>query len=331
MRVHFFSRKPNGVFFSIEELFSAIQKELPDKVCYKNFTMPFESEGLFKRIKNVLFAWRSRGTINHITGDIHYLGIFLPYRNTILTIHDCGELDKHKGLKKLFLWLFWFYLPVKRLKYITVISEATKQHLLKYVKTNAEKVIVIPNCLIGDFSPISKSFNQDRPIILQVGITPNKNIERLAAASENISCTLRIIGKPSDEQQKVLHKYNIDFTYLTNLTREEIIREYANCDIVAFVSLIEGFGLPIIEGQAMMKPVITSNIGVMPETAGSGACFVDPYDISDIQKGLLKIINDDDYRENIVKEGKLNCNRFSPKHITEKYMQLYRDIIKVNM
>lgn len=323
MQVHFFFRKPNGIFFSIEELFTAIQKQLKNKICIADFTMPFESKGITKRFKNILFAWRFRGKINHITGDDNYLGLFLPRKSTILTIHDCGELDKHKGLKKFFLWLFWFYLPVKRLRYITVISETTKRRLLKYVKTNPEKIIVIPNCLIGNFLPRLRPFNKIKPVILHIGITPNKNIERLAAALENISCKLKIIGKPTEEQKETLNSFNIEFEYKENLTREEIIQEYDNCDIVAFVSLLEGFGLPIIEGQAMLKPVITSNISAMPETAGLGACFVDPYNITDIRNAFLKIINDDEYRMDIVKLGIINTNRFKPELVADKYLELY--------
>lgn len=326
MKVHFFSRKSNSIFFSIEELFNTIQKGLYGKVDFENFFMPFHNSGFINRIKNISFAQRSEGNINHITGDINYLGIFLSRRNTILTIHDCGELDKQKGLKKLFLWLFWFYLPTKRLKYITVISQATKQHLLSYVNINPNKVLVIPNCLIGHYNPSQKSFNKGKPVILQVGVTPNKNIERLAAALQNISCTLKIIGKPSELQQKALHNNNIDYEYLAGLTREEVICEYDNCDIVAFVSLLEGFGLPIIEGQAMLKPVITSNISAMPETAGEGACLVNPNDVKEIRTGILKIINDDEYRKEIIEKGVVNQRRFSPEVVSKQYLELYKNI-----
>ena len=326
MKVHFFSRKSNNIFFSIEELFGTIQRGLLGKIDFENFFMPFDNKGLTNRFKNILFAQRSKGNINHITGDINYLGIFLPRRNTILTIHDCGELDKLKGPKRLFLWLFWFYLPVKKLKHITVISQTTKQHLLSYVKVNPDKILVIPNCLIGNYKPSQKNFNKDKPLILQIGITPNKNIERLAAALQNIPCTVKIIGKPSLEQQNALHKHNIDFEYLTGLTREEVIVEYDKCDIVSFVSLLEGFGLPIIEAQAMLKPVITSNLSAMPETAGDGACLVNPNDVNEIRAGILKIINDNEYRKDIVEKGFINQRRFNPEIVSKQYLELYKSI-----
>ncbi|MBX2924880.1 MAG: glycosyltransferase family 4 protein [Chitinophagaceae bacterium] len=330
MEVRFFNRKKNNIFFSIEDLFASIQKVLSDSISIQNKDMPNKSIGIISWAKNILFSLKNKGEINHITGDVHYLGIFLPRNNTVLTIHDCGELDKQRGLKKFFLWLFWFYLPVKRLKYITVISQATKVHLLKYVNTNSSKIIVIPNCLIGNYSFNSKDFNAKKPVILQVGVTPNKNIERVAAALENIPCILRIIGRPSKTQIEAFEKHKIEYEYVTDLSRQEIIEEYDNCDFVIFVSLLEGFGLPIIEAQASGKAVITSNIEPMCATAGEGACLVDPYSKEDIRQGILNVINNENYRVALIQNGEKNYKRFSPAVVADVYLQLYKKIYEYN-
>ena len=99
------------------------------------------------------------------------------------------------------------------------------------------------------------------------------------------------------------------------------------CDMVIFVSLIEGFGLPIIEAQATGRPVVTSNISAMPETAGDGACLVDPYNIKDIRKGVLKVINDTDYRNSLINHGIKNVNRFLPEVIAAYYLTLYKRVV----
>lgn len=330
LEIQFFSRKKNPAFFSIEELFEAIQQRLAPHLAFQNHIMPYESTGIKNRWLNGLFAKEHKGEINHITGDIHYLALFLPRRNTILTIHDCGELDKMKGIKKFILWLFWFYLPVRRLQYITVISEATRTHLLRYVKTDPNKIVVIPNCLIGKYSISERPFNTEKPVILLVGITPNKNIERITAALQNIPCTLMVIGKLNEVQVGFLSRYQIEFRYKSGLTRQEVISEFAACDMLVFPSLLEGFGLPIIEAQASGKPVVTSNIDPMLSTAGGGACFVDPYSINDIRRGVLKVIRDENYRRYIIDRGIENSKRFDPDQVAKQYIEVYKEVARDN-
>ena len=78
----------------------------------------------------------------------------------------------------------------------------------------------------------------------------------------------------------------------TNLSQEAIIQQYIDCDMLSFVSTYEGFGMPIIEAQAIGRPVITSNIGAMKEVALDTACLVDPYDVESIKNGIQKLIRE---------------------------------------
>ena len=97
-------------------------------------------------------------------------------------------------------------------------------------------------------------------------------------------------------------------------------------DLLVFVSTYEGFGLPILEAQATGRPVITSNVLSMPEVAGDSACLVDPFDVSSIRKGILKVINDPAYREKLIKRGFENVKRFQPDKIAEQYADIYRGL-----
>ncbi len=82
-----------------------------------------------------------------------------------------------------------------------------------------------------------------------------------------------------------------------------MLEAYHRADIVSLVSTYEGFGMPIIEGQAIGRAVIAGNVASMPEIAGDGACLVDPYDVPAIRTGILRIINDPEYRESLIARG----------------------------
>jgi glycosyltransferase involved in cell wall biosynthesis len=101
---------------------------------------------------------------------------------------------------------------------------------------------------------------------------------------------------------------------------------YAQADMVLFASTYEGFGLPIIEAQATGRPVVTSRVTAMPEVAGEGACLVDPYDVSSIRNGVLRVLDDGSYRDSLVHLGFENVRRFEPSLIASQYARLYEEV-----
>ena len=138
-----------------------------------------------------------------------------------------------------------------------------------------------------------------------------------------------IIGKENHTLLQILKKNDIEFIFKSQLNNDEVIQEYQNCDLLSFISTYEGFGLPIIEAQACGRAVITSKISSMPEVGGNGAYYVDPYDTEEIKKGILKIISDIEFRDNLIKKGLENVKRFDPKKIADQYNQVYKEITNV--
>ncbi|MEO6721633.1 MAG: glycosyltransferase family 1 protein [Ferruginibacter sp.] len=272
-----------------------------------------------------------KGDINHIVEEINYAALFMKKSKTILTIHDVMRLYNSKGVKKLiFKWL-WLKLPVARAGTITAVSNTTRNEILKYVKCSPAKIRVIYNCISPDFVPVPKPFNKQKPVLLQVGIKPGKNLLRMISAIEGIPCKLNIVGMPTSEAFSLLEKCNIDFSWKDELTQTEIRQQYADCDVVVFASLYEGFGVPIVEANAVERVVVTSNCSAMAEVAADAACLVDPLDIASIRAGILKVINDDEYREGLINAGRKNIKRFNAKHIADQYLDLYTELYTKNL
>jgi glycosyltransferase involved in cell wall biosynthesis len=324
----FFQRKARAVGnYSVEFIFDDIRNRLRNKVSMRTFYSSYESAGVFKRLYNCIEAFANQGAVNHVTGDINYLGLFLNRKKTIHTILDCVFIASSSGLKRTVLKYFWLTVPVNRSRYITAISTATKNEILRYVACDPDKIVVIPVAISEKFTRKQKSFNKERPAILQIGAAHNKNIPRLIEALQGIPCVLHIVGKHNDEYERLLKKHNIEYVYQWGLSDEEMTAKYAEADIITLISTYEGFGMPILEAQATGRPVITSNILSMPEVAGDAACLADPYDTASMREGILKIIQDDDYRNGLLEKGYENIKRFDPENIAGQYLSLYQKIL----
>jgi glycosyltransferase involved in cell wall biosynthesis len=327
IEVVFFQRKPRSVGnYSVEYIFEDVRNRLQDKVHSRTVISNFESRGVWNRVRNGVQAWRLKGQINHITGDVNYLGIFLSPKNTINTILDCVHLNSSSGIRYWIYKKFWLEIPEKRARFLTAISESTKREIIKHHRCDSDKIRVIPVAISPDFRYKYKPFNKVRPVLLQVGTAPNKNIPKLIEALVGLPCVLHIVGKRNREYEMLAKESGVEYIYESGLSNAEIIKRYEEADIVTLVSTYEGFGMPILEAQAVGRPVISSNVYSMPEVAGESALLVDPDNAGEIRAGISRLIEDDAFREDKVRLGLENVKRFDAEKIAMMYYALYKEV-----
>lgn len=276
--------------------------------------------------QGVARAWAQKGEVNHIVGDVHYTALGLPGSRCILTIHDLNRLDQLRGLREtLYRWAY-FSIPLRYCAVVTAISEKTRDRIVEVFPFAADKIVVIPDPVPDGYAPRLKKFNANNFLILQVGTAPHKNVARLIQAIRGLPCKLHVIGRLDDQQRRLLDRSQVDCQNSVNISNAEMLQAYDQADIVVFVSLAEGFGMPIIEAQAMGRPVITSNLSPMKEVAGVGALTVDPYDISAIRSAICQIVEDGTARQRATAAGLENAKRFSAKTVAGQYARLYQRV-----
>lgn len=278
----------------------------------------------------------------------HVLPIISHPKNSIVMIHDIAyELfpEAYSKFHRNYLRFTTKY-ALKHAKKIIVPSENTKQDILRFYKTNPEKIFVIYHgidnlqspishlpCLpAGRQSPISnlpclpagRQFpNFNSPYFLYVGrLELKKNILGilrafdLFKAEHKSSHKLILIGKDGFGSDKIKdavsrHRFRNDIIVMGWVDQDKKDSFLANADVFIFPSLYEGFGFPILEAQSLDVPVITSYISSMPEIAGEGAVLVEPHNIEEIKGAMIRIMSDENLRQNLIVKGRENLERFS--------------------
>jgi glycosyltransferase involved in cell wall biosynthesis len=274
----------------------------------------------------MVFAAFLSADVVHITGDIQYCAILIRRRRSLLTVLDLTSVRRLSGWRRQVLIWVWYRIPCRRAGRITTISRATLEQLLELRPGLNAKCSVV-------FCPVGQEFLDsatphelgDPPVVLLVGTDVNKNLERTVKALDSLEVELRIVGRLNDDQRSILEQSGLTYQNEWGLDDDELVRAYVNSDVVVFASLYEGFGLPIIEAQAIGRPVVTSNVASMPEVAGAGAIFVDPYQPTEIADAVRVVLTSDGERHRLTEEGFANVQRFRPEIIAAQYAQLYRD------
>lgn len=323
MRIVYFHRNLKAGY-SINKVTQTIVRGIPDK---QEYYVPYVGASLKAIVQNMLYVWRHRekGSIHHITGDIHYCILALLGCKSVLTIHDTVPLEFNQlsWVKKLIMEWLWYRIPLRLASEVVCISEETKRCVQKY--TGRKDIVVIHNAIDPIFEEASMEKHADDGVktVLLIGTGPNKNLERTFEALAGLKCRLVIIGELLPEQEDALSRNHLDYIHKMGLTDEQILEAYEKCDIVSFISMFEGFGMIVIEANKVGRPVICSDIPVLKEVAGDAALFVDPYDIKSMRAGFERLLSEPDLCQALVERGRNNVRRFDVSAIRQQWQALY--------
>ncbi len=274
--------------------------------------------------------------------------------------------DAHMKAQKEYTSKFWFYLyylpliesAIRKADLIITISKFAKKQIVELMRVKAERVHVT---YLGVDSHFFKSRTAEEKLkdiaeqglkyknyILFVGtFEARKNIERLLEAFALIKkeysdataeLKLAIVGQPSSGMFSDRSRQIRDLIEHLNLKQDVILCGfvsdsalpgiYEGACMVAFPSLHEGFGLPIIEGFVSRVPVLTSNLCSMPEIAGDAAAIVDPFNVNDIYEKMRDILFNKTYSENLIQSGLRRVKCFTWERCTDQILSHITSLLK---
>lgn len=201
---------------------------------------------------------------------------------------------------------------------IIAVSEFTAGELEAVLRVPREKVRVVPNAVDGVFGPDGPRADGD--YVLAVGtLEPRKNLTRLIEATRRLGVELRVAGAYG---WGGVEAHGAGVIWLGEVDDEELARLYRGALCLAYPSLYEGFGIPVLEAMACGTAVVTSAAGATAEVAGGAAVLVDPLDTAAIAAGIEQAIAQ---RGELRPRGLERAQVFSWDESARRTLDLYRE------
>lgn len=285
---------------------------------------------------------------------VHSLYFPIPEKRTfkgILTIHDLIPVRMKEIYGNQIKYDFCDVELRKSIKYvdhIIAISEKTKADIIDFYSINPEMVTVIYEGVDPVFTQSSQrnesnvildKFNISGKYLLSVcTIEPRKNLSRLLEAytlfrNKTKECIKLVLtgklGWRYDTLLESIHrsKFADDIILTGYVSDKELACFYQNALAFIFPSLMEGFGLPVLEAMACGSAVITSNCSSLPEIGGDGAVYCDPYDVESIFHAIDTLTNGKSLNEEIRVRGLERAKLFSWKKAAAETRQVYMNCL----
>lgn len=247
----------------------------------------------------------------------------------ITTIHDINFEHNPQDLPFLVSKYFRYYFPkfAKKAERIITVSNYSKHDISNTYKIEESKIQVILNGANNEYQPIESyqqqeirdKFTNGFPYFLFVGsLLPRKNVQRLIKAFEIIAdeqddIRLVIVGSAmwKENNLKISKKTENKIIFTGHLELSILTKLMASAKALTYVPYFEGFGIPLVEAMRCGTPILAAKSTCLPEIAENAAIYCDPFDIEDIAKGMMSILNDQTLCDELSKIGIERSRKFS--------------------
>lgn len=292
-------------------------------------------------------AWHALGRprVERATGSVdlvHATAVAVPGARAplVVTVHDLAFLAEPGHATKHGLRFFRRGLELTRrhARLVLVPSEATARECTA-AGIDRERIRVIPwgvtprTVTDADRAQVRARHRLERPYVLFVGtVEPRKNLPRVVeavAALDRPDLELLLVGPEgwNEDLGALLDRLPGRVRTLGFLAPDELAPLYEGAAVVAYPSLREGFGLPVLEAMAQGAPVVTSSGTATEEVAGDAAVVVDPTSVEAIADGLEQVLGDASAAADLGRRARARAAGFTWEVVANRTVAAYREAL----
>lgn len=239
----------------------------------------------------------------------------------VVTVHDLAVLRHPRAFNRWSRTYGPIVIPrvLGAARKVIAVSAFTRRELVELLRVPSEKIAVIPNGVDEAFRAEGPA--ADGEYVLTVGtLEPRKNLVRTAEAARRLGVELRVVGARG---WGGIEASGNGVRWLGRVPDEELAALYRGARVVAYPSLYEGFGIPVLEAMACGAPVVTSRGGATEEIADDAAELVDPLDTTSIAAGIERAF---ERRSQLVERGLARARSFTWAAVANATAAVYREV-----
>lgn len=218
--------------------------------------------------------------------------------------------------------------------FAVTVSRATDGELRDFLGEDCPPTAVVPLAAGSRFHPLPPGEVEEyrrraglpgRFLLFLGGITPNKNLSGLLQALEGVDPAPPLVVAGAG---RLCRSPLPSVIGLGPVEEEDLPRLYAAATALVVPSLVEGFGLPVLEAMACGTPVVCSRASSLPEVAGEAARFFDPRSPEEIRRAVLEVFRDRSLRCRLREAGLRRAAEFSWERAAERTLEAYQRALR---